>query len=138
MMKSGLDNELFKVTIAIIFSIPLRKRKSTPKSSLRWLLTINFFVYVVLLTARSWGSHRILHYEETISVASALSQSFFATLNDVAYGTLVPRILIFLAVQLPLEYLPITLLTIATLLWAIFSTIIFWVVYKKTHIDYLN
>jgi hypothetical protein len=41
--------------------------------------------------------------------------------------------LIFLAVQLPLEYLPITLLTIATLLWAIFSTIIFWVVYKKTH-----
>jgi hypothetical protein len=105
----------------------------TPKSSLRWLLTINFFVYVVLLTARSWGSHRILHYEETISVASALSQSFFATLNDVAYGTLVPRILIFLAVQLPLEYLPITLLTIATLLWAIFSTIIFWVVYKKTH-----
>jgi hypothetical protein len=105
----------------------------TPKSSLRWLLTINFFVYVVLLTARSWGSHRILHYEETISVASALSQSFFATLNDVAYGTLVPRILIFLAVQLPLEYLPITLLTIATFLWAIFSTIIFWVVYKKTH-----
>jgi hypothetical protein len=41
--------------------------------------------------------------------------------------------LIFLAVQLPLEYLPITLLTIATLLWAIFSTIIFWVVYKKNH-----
>ena len=105
----------------------------TPKSSLRWLLTINFFVYVVILTARSWGSHRILHYEETISVASALSQSFFATLNDFAYGLLVPRILIFLAVQLPLEYLPITLLTIATLLWAIFSTIIFWVVYKKTH-----
>ena len=105
----------------------------TPKFSLRWLLTINFFVYVVLLTARSWGSHRILHYEETISVASALSQSFFATLNDVAYGSLVPRILIFLAVQLPLEYLPITLLTIATFLWAIFSTIIFWVVYKKTH-----
>ena len=97
----------------------------TPKFSLRWLLTINFVVYVVLLTARSWGSHRILHYEETISVASALSQSFFATLNDVAYGSLVPRILIFLAVQLPLEYLPITLLTIATLLWAIFSTIIF-------------
>ena len=105
----------------------------TPKFSLRWLLTINFFVYVVLLTARSWGSHRILHYEETIAVASALSQSFFATLNDFAYGLLVPRILIFLAVQLPLEYLPITLLTIATLLWAIFSTIIFWVVYKKTH-----
>jgi hypothetical protein len=105
----------------------------TPKFSLRWLLTINFVVYVVLLTARSWGSHRILHYEETIAVASALSQSFFATLNDFAYGLLVPRILIFLAVQLPLEYLPITLLTIATFLWAIFSTIIFWVVYKKTH-----
>jgi hypothetical protein len=105
----------------------------TPKFSLRWLLTINFIVYVVLLTARSWGSHRILHYEETIAAASALSQSFFATLNDFAYGLLVPRILIFLAVQLPLEYLPITLLTIATLLWAIFSTIIFWVVYKKTH-----
>lgn len=105
----------------------------TPKFSLRWLLTINFGIYIVLLTARSWGSHRILHYEETIAVASALSQNFFATLNDVAYGTLVPRILIFLAVQLPLEYLPITLLTIATLLWAIFSTIIFLVIYKKTH-----
>jgi hypothetical protein len=105
----------------------------TPKFSLRWLLTINFVVYVVLLTARSWGSHRILHYEETIAVASALSQSFFATLNDFAYGLLVPRILIFLAVQLPLEYLPITLLTIATLLWAIFSMIIFLVIYKKTH-----
>lgn len=101
--------------------------------SLGWLLTLNFVVYLALLTARSWGSHRILHYEETIAVASALSQSFFATLNDFAYGLLVPRILIFLAVQLPLEYLPITLLTIATLLWAIFSTIIFWVVYKKTH-----
>jgi hypothetical protein len=105
----------------------------TPKFSLRWLLTVNFVVYVVLLTARSWGSHRILHYEETIAVASALSQSFFATLNDAAYGTLVPRILIFLAVQLPLEYLPITLLTIATFLWAIFSMIIFLVIYKKTH-----
>ena len=105
----------------------------TPKFSLRWLLTINFVVYVVLLTARSWGSHRILHYEETIAVASALSQSFFATLNDFAYGLLVPRILIFLAVQLPLEYLPITLLTIATFLWAIFSMIIFLVIYKKTH-----
>jgi hypothetical protein len=105
----------------------------TPKFSLRWLLTTNFVVYVVLLTARSWGSHRILHYEETIAVASALSQSFFATLNDAAYGTLVPRILIFLAVQLPLEYLPITLLTIATFLWAIFSMIIFLVIYKKTH-----
>ena len=105
----------------------------TPKFSLRWLLTINFVVYIVLLTARSWGSHRILHYEETIAVASALSQSFFATLNDFAYGLLVPRILIFLAVQLPLEYLPITLLTIATFLWAIFSMIIFLVIYKKTH-----
>ena len=105
----------------------------TPKFSLRWLLTINFVVYVVLLTARSWGSHRILHYEETIAVASALSQSFFATLNDFAYGLLVPRILIFLAVQLPLEYLPITLLIIATFLWAIFSMIIFLVVYRKTH-----
>lgn len=104
-----------------------------PRFSLSWLLTLNFVVYLALLTARSWGSHRILHYEETIAVASALSQSFFATLNDFAYGLLVPRILIFLAVQLPLEYLPITLLTIATLLWAIFSTIIFWVVYKKTH-----
>ena len=103
-----------------------------PRFSLRWLLTINFVIYIALLTARSWGSHRILHYEETIAVASALSQSFFATLNDFAYGLLVPRILIFLAVQLPLEFLPITLLTIATLLWAIFSTIIFWVVYKKT------
>ena len=106
---------------------------TTPRFTLGWLLTLNFVVYLALLTARSWGSHRILHYEETIAVASALSQSFFATLNDVAYGTLVPRILIFLAVQLPLEYLPITLLTIATLLWAIFSTIIFWVVYKNTH-----
>ena len=105
----------------------------TPKVSLRWLLTINFVVYVVLLTARSWGSHRILHYEETIAVASALSQSFFATLNDFAYGLLVPRILIFLAVQLPLEYLPITLLTTATFLWAVFSMIIFLVIYKKTH-----
>ena len=104
-----------------------------PRVTLGWLLTLNFVIYLALLTARSWGSHRILHYEETIAVASALSQSFFATLNDFAYGLLVPRILIFLAVQLPLEYLPITLLTIATLLWAIFSTIIFWVVYKKTH-----
>ena len=104
----------------------------TPKFSLRSLLTINFAIYVVLLTARSWGSHRILHYEETIAVASALSQSFFASLNDFAYGLLVPRILIFLAVQLPLEYLPITLLIIATLLWAIFSMIIFLVVYRKT------
>ncbi|NDF88678.1 MAG: hypothetical protein EB108_06670, partial [Actinobacteria bacterium] len=105
----------------------------TPKFSLRWLLTINFVVYLALLTARSWGSHRILHYEETIAVASAISQSFIATLNDAAYGTLVPRILIFVAVQSPLEYLPITLLAIATLLWAIYSTIIFLVIYKKTY-----
>ena len=96
-------------------------------------MTINFVVYLALLTARSWGSHRILHYEETIAVASALSQSFVATLNDAAYGTLVPRILIFVAVQSPLEYLPITLLAIATLLWAIYSTIIFLVIYKKTY-----
>jgi hypothetical protein len=100
---------------------------------LRWLLPLNFFVYLVLLTARSWGSHRVLHFEETIAVASALSQSFVATLNDYAYGILVPRILIFVAVQAPLEYLPITLLAIATLLWAIFSTIIFVVIYKKTY-----
>ena len=96
-------------------------------------MTTNFIIYLALLTARSWGSHRILHYEETIPVASALSQNFFATLNDAAYGTLVPRILIFLAVQMPLEHLPITLLTIATILWAIFASVIFVVVYQKTH-----
>ncbi|NBY62624.1 MAG: hypothetical protein EBQ70_00335, partial [Betaproteobacteria bacterium] len=67
-----------------------------------------------------------------IAVGSALSQSLFLSLNDWSYGLLVPRILISLAVKFPLEYLPVILFFIATLLWALYSLIIFWAVYRVT------
>ena len=97
-----------------------------------YILVANFSIYLVLLVGRGWGAHRMLNYEERIAVGSALSQSLFLSLNDWSYGTLLPRILISLAVQFPLEYLPIILLCTATLLWAIYSLIIFWAVYRTT------
>ena len=74
----------------------------------------------------------MLNYEERIAVGSALSQSLFLSLNDWSYGTLLPRILISLAVKFPLEYLAVVLFFIATLLWAFYSLIIFWAVYHTT------
>ena len=74
----------------------------------------------------------MLNYEERIAVGSALSQSLFFSLNDWSYGLLVPRILISLAVKFPLEYLPVVLFFIATLLWAFYSLIVFWAVYRVT------
>ena len=74
----------------------------------------------------------MLNYEERIAVGSALSQSLFLSLNDWSYGLLVPRILISLAVKFPLEYLPVILFFIASLLWALYSLIIFWAVYRVT------
>ena len=79
------------------------------------------------------GAHRMLNNEERIAVGSALSQNFFLSLNDYSYGTLFPRILIHLVVRSPLEYLPITLFSIATLLWALYSLIIFWLVFRATN-----
>ena len=75
----------------------------------------------------------MLNNEERIAVGSALSQNFFLSLNDYSYGTLFPRILIHLVVRSPLEYLPITLFSIATLLWALYSLIIFWLVFRATN-----
>ena len=94
---------------------------------------LNFVIYLVLLVGRGWGAHRMLNNEERIAVGSALSQNLFLSLNDYSYGTLFPTILMHLAVRSPLEYLPITLFSIATLLWASYSLIIFWVVYRVTN-----
>lgn len=97
-----------------------------------YILVANFSIYLALLVSRGWGAHRMLNYEERIAVGSALSQSLFLSLNDWSYGTLLPRILISLAIQFPLEYLAVVLFFIATLLWAIYSLIIFWAVYHTT------
>ena len=104
----------------------------TPKKHNFYILVANFSIYLVLLVGRGWGAHRMLNYEERIAVGSALSQSLFLSLNDWSYGLLVPRILISLAVKFPLEYLPIVLFFIATLMWAFYSLIIFWAVYRAT------
>jgi len=85
------------------------------------------------LVGRGWGAHRMLNNEERIAVGSALSQNFFLSLNDWSYGILFPRIVIHLAVKSPLEYLPITLFLIATLLWALYSLIIFWIIFRATN-----
>ena len=97
-----------------------------------YILVANFSIYLVLLVGRGWGAHRMLNYEERIAVGSALSQSLLLSLNDWSYGLLVPRILISLAVQFPLEYLAVVLFFIATFLWAFYSLIIFWAVYRTT------
>lgn len=75
----------------------------------------------------------MLNNEERIAVGSALSQNFFLSLNDWSYGILLPRIFISLAIKFPLEYLPIILLLMATLLWAIYSLIIFSVIFRATN-----
>jgi hypothetical protein len=75
----------------------------------------------------------MLNYEETFPVGSALSQNLFLSLNDWSYGILFPRILIYIAIKFPLEYLPLTLFFMATLLWALYSVIIFWVIFYKTN-----
>ena len=75
----------------------------------------------------------MLNNEERIAVGSALSQNFFLSLNDYSYGTLFPRIIIHLAVRSPLEYLPITLFAVASLLWALYSLIIFWLIFRATN-----
>ena len=75
----------------------------------------------------------MLNNEERIAVGSALSQNLFLSLNDWSYGILFPRILIHLAVKSPLEYLPITLFLIATLLWAFYSLVIFCIIFRVTN-----
>ena len=103
------------------------------KNKLRYVILLNFVVYLVLLVGRGWGAHRMLNNEERIAVGSALSQNFFLSLNDYSYGTLFPRIIIHLAVWSPLEYLPITLFAVASLLWALYSLIIFWLIFRATN-----
>jgi hypothetical protein len=103
------------------------------KNKFRYAILLNFVVYLILLIGRGWGAHRMLNYEERIAVGSALSQNLFLSINDWSYGTLFPRILVHLAVKSPLEYLPITLFSIATLLWAFYSLIIFWLIYRATN-----
>jgi hypothetical protein len=103
------------------------------KSKFRYVVLLNFVVYVILLVGRGWGAHRMLNNEERIAVGTALSQNLFLSINDWSYGTLFPRILIQLAVKSPLEYLPITLFSIATLLWAVYSLIIFWLIFRATN-----
>jgi hypothetical protein len=98
------------------------------KSKFRYVVLLNFVVYLILLVGRGWGAHRMLNNEERIAVGTALSQNLFLSINDWSYGTLFTRILIQLAVKSPLEYLPITLFSIATLLWAVYSLIIFWLI----------
>ena len=93
---------------------------------------LNFVVYLVLLVGRGWGAHRMLNNEERIAVGSALSQNFLLSLNDWSYGILFPRVLISLAIKSPLEYLPMILFLMATLLWALYSLIIFWVIFRAT------
>ena len=75
----------------------------------------------------------MLNNEERIAVGSALSQNFFLSLNDWSYGILLPRVLVSIAVRSPLEYLPITLFSMATLLWALYSLIIFWLIFRATN-----
>ena len=75
----------------------------------------------------------MLNNEERIAVGSALSQNFFLSLNDWSYGILLPRVLISIAVKFSFEYLPIILFSMATLLWAIYSSIIFWVIFRATN-----
>jgi hypothetical protein len=94
---------------------------------------LNFIIYLILLVGRGWGAHRMLNNEERIAVGSALSQNLFLSLNDWSYGILFPRILIHLAVKSPLEYLPITLFLIATLLWAFYSLVIFCIIFRVTN-----
>ena len=103
------------------------------KNKFRYVILLNFVVYIILLVGRGWGIHRMLNYEETFPVGSALSQNLFLSLNDWSYGILLPRILISIAVKFPLQYLPLILFFMATLLWALFSLIIFWVIFYKTN-----
>ena len=103
------------------------------KNKFRYVILLNFIIYLILLVGRGWGAHRMLNNEERIAVGSALSQNLFLSLNDWSYGILFPRILIHLAVKSPLEYLPITLFLIATLLWAFYSLVIFCIIFRVTN-----
>ena len=102
------------------------------KEKFRYILLLNFVIYLVLLVGRGWGAHRMLNNEERFAVGSAVSQNLLLSLNDNSYGTLLPTVLISLAIKSPLEYLPITLFLMATLLWVLYSLIIFCVVYRAT------
>jgi len=95
------------------------------------LCFLHFSLSLSVLTARGWGAHRILHFEETIAVGSALSQGLFLSLNDSPYGTLVPRLLIEFAVLFPLEFLPRVLFGLATVLWSFLSLVVFVVVLRR-------
>ena len=95
------------------------------------LYFFQFWLGLSVLTVRGWGAHRVLHFEETVAVGSALSQGLFSSLNDSPYGTLVPRLLIEFAVLFPLEFLPRVLFGLATVLWSLFSLIIFVVVLRR-------
>jgi len=95
------------------------------------LYFFHFWLSLSVLTVRGWGAHRVLHFEETVAVGSALSQGLFSSLNDSPYGTLVPRLLVEFAVLFPLEFLPRVLFGLATVLWSLFSLIIFVVVLRR-------
>lgn len=74
-------------------------------------------VATAVLLGRGWGSWRRLHWEEALPVGGALTRAIWRNLDDQAYGTLLPRIVLEAAVLAPLPHLPVVTFAAATAVW---------------------
>lgn len=74
-------------------------------------------VATAILLGRGWGSWRRLHWEEALPVGGALTRAIWRNLDDQAYGTLFPRVVLEAAVLAPLPHLPVVTFAAATAIW---------------------
>jgi len=72
-----------------------------------------------ILLGRGWGSWRRLHQEEALAVGGALTRAIWRNLDDQAYGTLLPRLVLEAAVLAPLPHLPVVTFAAATAIWVV-------------------
>jgi hypothetical protein len=76
-------------------------------------------VATAILLGRGWGSWRRLHWEEALPVGGAITRAIWRNLDDQAYGTLLPRLILEVATLGPLPHLPVVTFAAASAAWIV-------------------
>ena len=82
-------------------------------------------VYLSILVARVWGSHRFLHFEESAMVAASRSLPLSAIWDDHAYGKFLQWVLVEVSTLIDISFLPSVLVALAVFVWLISAIGIF-------------
>lgn len=106
--------------------------ETSSRTKLHWTIAAAL-VYLLILVARVWGTHRFLHFEESAMVAASRSLSFGEVWNDNSYGGFIQRGLAEFLTLLALDESPMVLVMAAVLVsLACAMSIYLFLQYKKS------